>query len=579
MLDSARRIALTLLLTAVAPAALAEQTQTLESGLDAKERRLFYHAPLGSELVPLAWIEALENAAADGADNGKPFLETVARYGLLADPGNRHGLPIGMTAAESDHPSFKDRIMVGFTCAACHVGELRYQGQVVRIDGAPNLLRIELFIQHLAESLGATLKSKKKVFAFVKRMRDHTSYGTRMAENTPDSHKLFGEHDSLDSLLKGDPKLARALNEAQAEVARVEASALGHGGDAAKKNKQGWLARLREKVGTNAAVVGTYFDVFKLLKSRLAFLIKMRKVGGYMPTTDPGPGRNDDWTLGRNVVFKEADWLAAQASVSYPDLWGYNDAKWLTWNGATTSGMERGIATVIGMFAQFDQKKHTSSVSIRGLAVADKLALQIQPPRWPAKIFGPIDGEKAKRGEQIYRQQCASCHDKPGFTDLHEIGTDPLHALGYVTPLNDGRPFPAAFSADMTKYKASAYKAQKVSPDVIAKVEAAAPDVWKSVYRYVSRPLAGAWATAPYLHNGSVPTIHDLLLPPAQRPRSFPVGHRDFDPVKLGHTTDPKVVVWTFDVGEPGNDNGGHLYGTDLDEGDRMALLEYLKSL
>ena len=97
---------------------------------------------------------------------------------------------------------------------------------------------------------------------------------------------------------------------------------------------------------------------------------------------------------------------------------------------------------------------------------------------------------------------------------------------------------------------------------------------------YAARPLYGIWAAAPYLHNGSVPTLYDLLLRPEQRPRTFVLGSRKYDPVKLGFVVDTACdrQDCLVDTTRPGNENGGHLGGTDLAEPDRMALLEYLKT-
>jgi hypothetical protein len=105
---------------------------------------------------------------------------------------------------------------------------------------------------------------------------------------------------------------------------------------------------------------------------------------------------------------------------------------------------------------------------------------------------------------------------------------------------------------------------------------------------YKSRPLDGIWATAPYLHNGSVPTLADLLRAPADRPAQFNVGTRRYDPRRVGYVTDPgapgnSFTFRTRDAGGepiPGNSNDGHVYGVDrLSESDRQALLEYLKTL
>ncbi len=94
---------------------------------------------------------------------------------------------------------------------------------------------------------------------------------------------------------------------------------------------------------------------------------------------------------------------------------------------------------------------------------------------------------------------------------------------------------------------------------------------------YKARPLNGVWATAPYLHNGSVPNLAELLKPAAQRVKTFHVGNQEYDPVKVGFKDDPSQPV--FDTTGDGNSNAGHEYGTDLSDEDRRSLLEYLKSL
>jgi hypothetical protein len=102
---------------------------------------------------------------------------------------------------------------------------------------------------------------------------------------------------------------------------------------------------------------------------------------------------------------------------------------------------------------------------------------------------------------------------------------------------------------------------------------------------YKARPLTGIWATAPYLHNGSVPTLYDLLRPPGERPRSFYLGTDRFDARNVGFETERADdnsfefrshdaqgrVVW-------GNFNGGHYFG-DYNEAQRRALIEYMKTL
>jgi hypothetical protein len=105
---------------------------------------------------------------------------------------------------------------------------------------------------------------------------------------------------------------------------------------------------------------------------------------------------------------------------------------------------------------------------------------------------------------------------------------------------------------------------------------------------YKARPLDGIWATAPYLHNGSVASLYELLLPPNERARKFWVGNRSFDPVQVGYVdAEPQdgraFLLQTRDEdGEPipGNSPEGHDYGvSNLTDEERFAIIEYLKSL
>ena len=100
---------------------------------------------------------------------------------------------------------------------------------------------------------------------------------------------------------------------------------------------------------------------------------------------------------------------------------------------------------------------------------------------------------------------------------------------------------------------------------------------------YEARALYGIWATAPYLHNGSVPNLWELLTPAKQRKATFMVGSRAFDPRNVGYVTDQSPFKNGIFVTDPananGNGNGGHEYGTDLSEAERWAIIEYLKGL
>ncbi len=114
------------------------------------------------------------------------------------------------------------------------------------------------------------------------------------------------------------------------------------------------------------------------------------------------------------------------------------------------------------------------------------------------------------------------------------------------------------------------------------------PNKIQAPLAYKVRPLNGIWATPPYLHNGSVPTIDALLSPVSERPAKFYLGNREYDPVKLGYHTEELANGFAFDTSLPGNSNRGHEFsdtkgngviGPKLPPAARKALIEYIKTL
>ena len=100
---------------------------------------------------------------------------------------------------------------------------------------------------------------------------------------------------------------------------------------------------------------------------------------------------------------------------------------------------------------------------------------------------------------------------------------------------------------------------------------------------YEARVLNGIWAVAPYLHNGSVPNLWALLQKPADRPKKFMLGSKEFDPKNVGLDTTTSPFNFTY-LATPceindGNSNCGHYWGTNLSDDDKWALIEYMKQL
>lgn len=180
------------------------------------------------------------------------------------------------------------------------------------------------------------------------------------------------------------------------------------------------------------------------------------------------------------------------------------------------------------------------------------------PPKFPF----PVDAVKAQHGKQLFDALCASCHasDKTGTRlPLNAVNTD----RGRLDSWN----------------KQAAIAANKVVRDMGIERKGL---VEETLEGYNAAFLDGIWLRAPYLHNGSVPTLRDLLNPVAQRPRVFWRGYDLYDPVSVGFVSDGEEaqrIGTRFDVSTKGGGNQGHEYGTHLSGVEKDALLEYLKTL
>ena len=142
------------------------------NGLTPAQKESYYHLSQGSEIMP--WILL---TAVDAADSTKPFVENLARYGLLPDLGRDDGLPVGLTVASNPFTFGMD--FVGINCAACHVGELRHGGKAVRVDGAPNMFNLQLFYSDAIDAVMATMSDRGKLWRALKRLgrQDYARYG------------------------------------------------------------------------------------------------------------------------------------------------------------------------------------------------------------------------------------------------------------------------------------------------------------------------------------------------------------------------------------------------------------------
>ncbi|WP_437652600.1 di-heme-cytochrome C peroxidase [Sorangium sp. So ce1182] len=611
--------------------------ETLKGGVSEEKRQDFYHLGEGSELFPLTWLLAATQ------ENGEPFIKDLGRYGLLPDkksPGNPAGLPIGLTSSKVRGMP-EDVLFVGVNCAACHVGQIESAGKAYVIDGAPNLFNVEQFFSGALSALADPFRHPSKLWAFLKRTSEYSKALKEQPQIEPqggDASKAVGGRvalgqadprlrletiaqldrtPDLESMQKGDDA-ERALVDEMVHGVRLEARVHVEGDGNADLAQH--LESIRKKApGASSdrirAVIATfsdYYEAVRLFRYRLGFFVN-RYEAATESNTPGGFGRTDAWGTVRSEHFDNK--APANAPLCYPHLWGFAQDKYLHWIANTGSVMERNIGQAIGLTAAVDGGNYESTVNVANLNQLEVAAYDIQPPRWSDTNLPPINEAKKARGEKIFKGLCQDCHEKPRKESHDEkewrdlavtpyVGTDPTALVNFNRPVvvnGVETPFPAALKDMLGKVQKAAYAHAKVS-DATAKAweqgRGWIDPLWRTSKGYVARPLAGIWASAPYLHNGSVPTLDALLRPSGTgapgaatlasgktpeglRPRTFGIGIRAFDPVKVGYV-DTEDKRYEFKTSLPGNGNAGHEgaeYGTALSEPDRASLIEYLKSL
>jgi hypothetical protein len=529
------------------PAPAQQAQRGAGQGWTEEDRRTFYHTSQGTRLVPYKWFIALE----EGGFSRQPFLTdaTVERYNLIPDPdtaNNPDRLPVGLVKDISADGEF-----ISVNCAACHTGQISFNGVKMRIDGGPSMNNLNGFFKEMFEDIGRTLINVPKFERF--------------------AQKVLGEKNSLFE-----------------------------------------RARLRDEM--NKSLLTTFAKVFQ------------GKLKNIYPTEE-GFGRLDALGRGGNLVLASAvgddgNLAVADAPVSFPHLWGTPFFDWVQWNGSIQQPMARNIGEALGVNTPVTLKDKNnpanifkSEVRIENLHLLEKTLQKLQPPRWPEQLMGAIDRDKAARGDALYRQHCAACHESAqmppnesgvqllriNMYPLEEIGTDPNDAVNFNRrvartgqlgrpPVNLPQTMTAAdalkaVSAAVAKRK---YDELNISPEKRNEMDGFRPNLIRAPLGYRARNMDGIWATAPYLHNNSVPNLYQLLLPADKRDAQFFVGNLEYDPKAVGFQTGASPGGFQFRAGISGNSNAGHEFrdgargrgviGPLLADDERWAIIEYLKT-
>ena len=574
----------------------------------------------GSGFFPYDVVKALIDS-----ETNRPYLENLERFGLL--PGNKsennpNGYPVGIVLNTVGVKPIK---MFGFTCAACHTSDIRFGDKTVRIEGGSGLFFVDALGDAIANSMQKTLKDKKELVAFLKRLlQEVVERDGKTLHGLEDFHRIIDDGPFGKALVEHiEERFASILTDVKPPaidkslLASIAAKLhqLTHRADSS-------LKKLAEDHRLNAItdILSRLEECRELIEYRLRFL-KMR---GWLAEPghrlSAGYGRADDFGTARVELFGELDATKGTAEhrnmepvnapVSVPPLWNIEQFAWLHWNSNTNSVIQRSIGESIGVGATFTHDNVTSVNIVNQMKIEQQIP-HIATPEWPEDVLGKIDPVKQERGWAIYKDKCAGCHnpserDEKGllkfehFT-LEEAGTDRSDALNFAKPvfLPDGSQtgFATAIGGLLEKLQTTAKSTMSLENQRLMEVleNPRRPVKWRDPMHdnggkvYPAKPLDGIWATAPYLHNGSVPTLYHLLLPAKDRPTEFVVGPQDYLPKEVGFEWNPKDFptmtdkhnsqkkLTKVDTTIPGNHNTGHEFGADLSDDDRWDLIEYLK--
>ncbi|MEO8726123.1 MAG: di-heme-cytochrome C peroxidase [Acidobacteriaceae bacterium] len=519
----------------------------LDQGWNTAQRHLYYYTSQGAFFMPAAWLEALE--AAEPARGRFMAPENMTRMGFVfdsaSDPKNPYHWPIGF-AIDTEN---KDGIpQAGPTCALCHNGQIEYRGKAVRIDGGQANFNAKVFTEALFRAVITTGKDPSRRARFTK-----------------------------------------------------AAVRLGYPQNRIKTDFDALYDRMSEK-----------WQELPLDQK------------GNTPT---GRGRADAVNGIATAIFvgalgEKSNNRPADAPVDYPYLWDIWLFDYVQYNASARQPMGRDVSEAMGQAGVLrlldpttgeilpEAGRWHTTIRARNLYKIRSVLDLLKPPPWPEEVLGKINRTQAAQGKALFTANCASCHGIKiisGTTNptewhvpvipLTRIGTDPTHAvnfasltynvtklgLGKHTTLIEGLNTVASAVKRQAYLNAGIPKSEWAEYDGFGRKDDSSDAIPACGYR--ARPMIGVWAKGPFLHNGSVPTIYDLLSD--SRPASFVFGSPEYDPHKLGLVQDAGTGTMVLDTKLPGNSNAGHWFTNDasrpgkigraLNDQEKFAIIEYLK--
>ncbi|MDE2468269.1 MAG: hypothetical protein KGL35_05880 [Bradyrhizobium sp.] len=567
----------------------------------------FYSRDQGSRMILLSWLQNLKQA------NGQPFLaDSLGRYGYLPNPANNNGLPVGFTASGASGVQ-----IVGMTCSACHTRQITVGGQSYRVDGGPAIVDFQSFLADLDAAVGQVLSSDAAFNSFAALV---------LSSARPDADDVVALRQDVNAwYLRFHTLMTRALPTPSWGPSRLDAVGmifnrltgldLGPSPDfLIADNIQKADAPVRYPFIWNAPIQDhTQWTGFAANGSDvLALSRNLGEVFGvfgvFQPTNDgiyvnflnsnsanfDGLGKLETlvrqigppkWPFGSIQPLDAALVQQGQQIFNRPTANGGcaechrinpgtirfpNIQTWetpidnvdtdtrahdvLAWSGKKTGVLKGAVIPFVTQpLGETDTAFNILATSVLGSVLEQSLRGGGSPS--PAALIATGVTTQIQNGPRIDLKRLP-----PALRDLQSAFHPPAAA---ATPSN----------------LLSNLRIQGLAiPNLIAPPTPLPP---KGAYE--SRVMQGIWAAAPYLHNGSVPTLAELLKPAAQRVKQFKIGPA-YDIVNVGLAVEQPQFNYTVTTTgcsdlNSGNSNCGHEFGTRLSDPEKKALLEYLKTL
>jgi hypothetical protein len=573
-----------------APRAGSAVVTYVDQGWSADERNAFYTTSQGSLMIPYAWFKALRRLDVDEPFAGSDQLQ---RYGYLRNDdrkNNPEGLPVGFVITGNARTGH-----LGMTCAACHTAQLEYQKDgvthVMRLDGAPANADFQQFLADLTAAARATLREPDRFNTFAKAVLRGDYSALAAAQLRIDFGawvKQFG--DVMDASLPASPWGPGRVDAFGMIINRVAGRDLGIPSNfkianapvsypflwnASRQNRTQWNGSfpnglyIQGLARNTGQVLGVFAD------------FKPERIGPYDPPMPP------TIRYGNN----SADLVALQSLEE--QLVKLRPPPW----PKAIFGFDETLARLgETLFQEHCKACHTSeqpsaegawSTPVKAVGTDPKMVVNAERMVDPGILKGsiipmlPIGGRLDDRSKALDVLAVAIIGT---LIDQARLDNAELQQNGLWRALRkDMAQVLPDQKIDLNKINQGTIDQVRdfITANLDLLFRTPPPAVPGAAYE--ARALYGIWATAPYLHNGSVPNLWELLTPPKQRKATFMVGSRVFDPTNVGYVTDRSPFKSGIFVTDPdnanGNGNGGHEYGTDLSEAERWAIIEYLKGL